>query len=91
VGERERQVIPEEFKAAGLIVPDPSISSFPMPLSGLETEGVAWYMAPGQRALDVRPLRAVSAQRYQIHQAAAHVQPTACNEHTTIDGWLRCL
>jgi hypothetical protein len=43
------QVIPEEFNAAGLIVPDPSINSFPMPLSDLETEGAVWYMAPGQR------------------------------------------
>ncbi len=45
---REVQVIPEEFKAAGLIVPDPSIKPFPMPLSDLETEGNVWYMAPGQ-------------------------------------------
>ncbi len=47
---REMHVIPEDSKAAGLIVPDPSISSFPMPLSDLETEGVVWYMAPSQRA-----------------------------------------
>ena len=44
---REMQVIPDEFNAAGLIVPDPSIKPFPMPLSDLETEGVVWYMAPG--------------------------------------------
>lgn len=47
--EESSEVIPEESKAAGLIVPDPSINSFPMPLSDLETEGVVWYMAPGQR------------------------------------------
>jgi hypothetical protein len=41
------QVIPDEFNAAGLIVPDPAINSLPMPLTDLETEGVAWYMAPG--------------------------------------------
>lgn len=49
------QVIPGEFNAAGLIVPDPSINSFPMPLRGLETGGVVWYMAAGQRELYVRP------------------------------------
>lgn len=42
----ERQVIPDEFNAAGLIVPDPSFNPFPMPLSDLETEGNAWYIAP---------------------------------------------
>jgi hypothetical protein len=48
---RETQVIPEEFKAAGLMVPEPSINSFPMPLSDLETEGIVWYMTPGQQAV----------------------------------------
>jgi hypothetical protein len=45
---RAKHVIPEEFNAAGLIVPVPSINPFPMPLSDLETEGSVWYMAPGQ-------------------------------------------
>lgn len=31
-------VIPGVFKAAGLMVPEPSIMSLPMPLIGVETE-----------------------------------------------------
>jgi hypothetical protein len=42
-----------------------------MPLSDLETEGVVvWYMAHLASELDVRPPRAVSAQRYRNHQVA---------------------
>lgn len=85
----ETQVIPAEFKAAGLIVPDPSISSFPMPFNGLETEGVAWYIALGQRAQDVRPPRAVSAQPFQNHQAAAHKQAVTKTQ-LLMDGCVVC-
>lgn len=91
------QVIPEEFKAAGLIVPDPSINSFPMPLSDLETAGVVWYIdmaAWGQRAGTVRPQRAVSVAPVPDPPARAthtHKQPVGLIDHTAIDGWLRRL
>lgn len=70
-----------EFNAAGLMVPDPSISSFPMPLSGLETGGVVRYMAPGQRAVCEAAEGRFGAALPD--RPGCRRQPT-CEEHTTI-------
>jgi hypothetical protein len=87
--EGERQVIPDESKAAGLMVPDPSINSFPMPLSDLETEGVVWYMAAGQQRAGCEATEGrIGAALPDPPGCRAH---KTCDDHTTLNGWLRCL
>ncbi len=43
----EKEALPAVFRAAGLMVPDPSIMSLPMPFSDVDTGCEVEYMARG--------------------------------------------